>query len=54
MYLDMLQQFLIPQLDDDDQDGRSHFQQDGVPLIILEKYGSTSESVSQVGLVVRR
>jgi hypothetical protein len=29
MYLDMLQQFLIPQLDKDDQEGRIHFQQDG-------------------------
>jgi hypothetical protein len=29
MYLDMLQQFLIPQLDEDDQEGRIHFQKDG-------------------------
>jgi hypothetical protein len=28
-YLDMLQQFLIPQLDEDDQEGCIHFQQDG-------------------------
>jgi hypothetical protein len=28
-YLDMLQQFLIPRLDGDDQEGRIHFQQDG-------------------------
>jgi hypothetical protein len=27
----MLQQFLIPQLDEDDQEGPIHFQQDGVP-----------------------
>jgi hypothetical protein len=27
VYLDMLQQFLIPQLDEDDQEGRIHFQQ---------------------------
>jgi hypothetical protein len=27
----MLQQFLIPQLDEDDQERRIHFQQDGVP-----------------------
>ena len=27
----MLQQFLIPQLDEDDQEGRIHFQQDGAP-----------------------
>jgi hypothetical protein len=32
MYLDMLQQFLIPQLDKDDQKGRTHFQQDGTYL----------------------
>ena len=31
MYLDMLQEFLIPQLDEDDQEGRIHFQQDGAP-----------------------
>jgi hypothetical protein len=30
VYLDMLQQFLIPQLDDD-QEGRIHFQQEGAP-----------------------
>jgi hypothetical protein len=29
VYLDMLQQFLIPQLDEDDQEGRILFQQDG-------------------------
>ena len=27
----MLQEFLIPQLDEDDQEGRIHFQQDGAP-----------------------
>ncbi|PNF25748.1 hypothetical protein B7P43_G12984 [Cryptotermes secundus] len=31
VYLDMLQGFLIPQLDEDDQEGRIHFQQDGAP-----------------------
>ena len=31
VYLDMLQQFLIPQLDEDDQEERIHFQQDGAP-----------------------
>jgi hypothetical protein len=30
MYLDMLQQFLIPQLDKEDQEGLIHFQQDGI------------------------
>jgi hypothetical protein len=29
----MLQQSLIPQLDEDDQEGSIHFQQDGAPLI---------------------
>jgi len=27
----MLQEFLIPQLDEDDQEGRIHFQQEGAP-----------------------
>ena len=31
VYLDMLQEFLIPQLDEDDQEERIHFQQDGAP-----------------------
>ena len=31
VYLDMLQEFLIPQLDEDDQEGRIHFQQEGAP-----------------------
>jgi len=31
LQLDMLQEFLIPQLDEDDQEGRIHFQQDGAP-----------------------
>ena len=29
VYLDMLQEFLIPQLDEDDQERHIHFQQDG-------------------------
>ena len=33
--LDTLQEFLIPQLDEDDQEGRIHFQQDGAPLHYL-------------------
>jgi hypothetical protein len=37
VYLDMLQQFLIPQLDKDDQEGRVHFQQDGASLYYLEE-----------------
>jgi hypothetical protein len=31
VYLDMLQQFLIPQLNGDHQEGRIHFQQHGAP-----------------------
>jgi hypothetical protein len=31
VYRAMLQQFLIPQLDEDDQEGRIYFQQDGTP-----------------------
>ena len=49
VYLDMLQEFLIPQLDEDDQEGRIYFQQDGAPLITLEKCVSTSTPVSQFG-----
>jgi hypothetical protein len=37
VYLDMLKQFLIPQLDEEDHEGRIHFQQDGVPPHYLEK-----------------
>jgi hypothetical protein len=37
VYLDMLQQFLIPQLDENDQDGRIHFQQEGAPPDYLEE-----------------
>jgi hypothetical protein len=37
VYLDMLQQFLIPQLDEDDQKGRIHFQQDDAPPHYLEE-----------------
>jgi hypothetical protein len=37
VYLDMLQQFPIPQLDEDDQEGRIHFQQDGAPTHYLEE-----------------
>jgi hypothetical protein len=37
VYLDMLQKFFIPQLDEDDQEGRIHFQQDGAfPLYVEE------------------
>jgi hypothetical protein len=37
VYLDMLQQFPILQLDEDDQEGRIHFQQDGAPPHDLEE-----------------
>jgi hypothetical protein len=37
VHLDMLQQFLIPQLDEDDQEGRIHLQQDGAPPHYLEE-----------------
>jgi hypothetical protein len=33
----MLQQFLVPQIDEDDQEGRIHFQQDGAPPHSLGK-----------------
>jgi hypothetical protein len=33
----MLQQFLIPQLDEGDQEGRIHFQQDSAPPHYLEE-----------------
>jgi hypothetical protein len=35
--MDMLQQFLIPQLDEDDQKGHIHFQQDGAHPHYLEE-----------------
>jgi hypothetical protein len=31
VYLDTFQQFLIPHSDEDDQEGRIRFQQDGAP-----------------------
>jgi hypothetical protein len=37
VYVDMLQQLLIPQLDEHDQEGRIHFQQDGAPPHYLEE-----------------
>jgi hypothetical protein len=37
--LDMLQQFLTPRLNEDGQDGRIHFQQDGAPLHYLGEVG---------------
>jgi len=49
VHLDMLKELLIPQLDEDNQEGRIHFLQDGAPIITLEKCASTSTPVSQVG-----
>jgi hypothetical protein len=37
VYLDMLQQFLSTQLDEDDQEGRIHFHQNGAPHHYLEE-----------------
>jgi cytochrome c-type biogenesis protein CcmE len=37
VYLDMLQQFIIPQLDEDDQEGRIHVEQDGAPPDYFEE-----------------
>jgi hypothetical protein len=37
VYLDVLQQFLIPQLDENGQEGRIYFQQDGAPPHYLEE-----------------
>jgi hypothetical protein len=37
LYLDMLQQFHIPQLDEDDQEGCIHFRQDGSPPHYFEE-----------------
>jgi hypothetical protein len=54
VYLDMLQQFLIPHLYEDDQEGRIHFQQDDAPPHYLEEVASTSTPVSQVGGLVER
>ena len=49
VYLDMLQAFLIPQLDEDDQEERIHFQQDGAPPHYLGEVREYLTPVSQVG-----
>jgi hypothetical protein len=54
VYLDMLQQFLIPQLNEDDQ-GRIHFQQDGAPphyLAEVHEYLNTLSPYQRIGKVV--
>jgi hypothetical protein len=51
----MLQQFLIPQLDEDDQEGRIHFQQDGAtPHYLEEMRDYLNPPFSQVGGLVER
>jgi hypothetical protein len=45
-YVYMLQQFFSPQSDEDGEEGSIHFQQDGAPLITLEKCARTSAPVS--------
>jgi hypothetical protein len=55
VYLDMLQQFLIPQLDEDDKEGRIHFQQDGAPphyLGEVREYLSTRFPCQWIGRAV--
>jgi hypothetical protein len=52
VYLDMLQEFLIPQLEEDDQERRIHFQQDGTPPHYLgeeREYLNTCFSVRWIG-----
>jgi hypothetical protein len=44
--LDMLQQFHIPQLDKNDQEGRIRFQQDGAPLHYLGEVREYLNTVS--------
>jgi hypothetical protein len=53
-FITELQQLLIPQLDEDDQEGRIHFQQDDAPLITFQKRTSTSTPVFQVDGLVER
>jgi hypothetical protein len=52
VYLDVLQQFLIPQLDEDDK--KDAFTSSKPPLITLKKCASTSTPVSLVGESVER
>jgi hypothetical protein len=54
VYLDMLQQYLSPQLEEGDQEGRIHFQKDGAPPHYVEDCASTSTPASQVGKWVER
>jgi hypothetical protein len=54
VYLDMLQQFLIPQLDEDDQEGRIHLQQDGAPPYYIEEVRDYPTPVSQVGGLIEQ
>jgi hypothetical protein len=55
VYLDMLQQFLIRHLDKDDQEGRTHFQQEGAPPHYrgeVRKYLSTRFPCRWIGRAV--
>jgi hypothetical protein len=52
MYLDRLQQFLTPQLDEDDQEGRIHLQQDGAPPHYLGEGSKYLNSHLQSGHIV--
>jgi hypothetical protein len=52
VYLDMLQQFPIPQSDKDDQEGHIHFQQDSALPHYLEEVCEYLKPVSQFGRLV--
>jgi hypothetical protein len=52
VYLDMLQQFLIPQLDENDQEGRITSSKTAHPLITMKKCASILVPVSEHGYFV--
>jgi hypothetical protein len=52
VYLDMLQQFLIPQLEEDDQEECIHFQPDGASPHYLEEVCKYRNTRFQVGGLV--
>jgi hypothetical protein len=54
VYLDMLQQFIIPQLEGDNQEGRIHFQQDFASPYYLGEVREYLNPVSPVGGLVER
>ena len=49
VHLDMLQKFLIPQLEEDDQEGSIHFQQEGAPPHYLGEVREYLNTLFQVG-----